>query len=62
METVEITVSFTAAQAWQFAQFLKRVSFRDYRDNATCDDEAHLKRDAGEFIGEALADKVTPCS
>lgn len=56
METVEITVTFTDAQAWQFAQFLKRVSFRDYRNNATCDDEAHLMRDAGELIRRALAE------
>ena len=26
MEPIEITVTFTAAQAWQLAQFLKRVS------------------------------------
>jgi hypothetical protein len=57
MQTVEITVTFTAAQAWQFAQFLKRVSFRDYRNNATCDEEAYLMRDAGEFIRCALAEQ-----
>lgn len=57
METVEITVTFTAEQAWQFAQFLKRVSFREYRNNATCDDEAYLMRDAGELIRSALAEQ-----
>jgi len=57
MQSIEITVTFTAAQAWQFAQFLKRVSFRDYRDNATCDEEAYLMRDAGELIREALAEQ-----
>ena len=57
METVEITVTFTEAQAWQFAQFLKRLSFREYRNNATCDDEAYLMRDAGELIREALAER-----
>jgi len=57
METVEITVTFTEAQAWQFAQFLKRISFREYRNNATCDDEAYLMRDAGELIREALAER-----
>ena len=57
METVEITVTFTEAQAWQFAQFLKRISFREYRNNATCDDEAYLMRDAGELIREALAEQ-----
>ena len=57
MGTVEITVTFTATQAWQFAQFLKRISFREYRNNATCDDEAYLMRDAGELIREALAER-----
>jgi hypothetical protein len=27
---VEITVTLTDAQAWQFAQFLKRACFSDY--------------------------------
>ncbi len=36
---------------------LKRVSFREYRNNATCDDEAYLMRDAGELIREALAER-----
>ena len=57
METVEITVTLTAGQAWQFAQFLKRVSFREYRTNATCEDEAYLMRDAGEIIRSALAEQ-----
>jgi hypothetical protein len=57
MKTVEITITLTDAQAWQFAQFLKRVSFREYRNNATCDDEAYLMRDAGELIREALAEQ-----
>lgn len=57
MKSVEITVAFTDAQAWELAQFLKRVSFREYRNNATCDDEAYLMRDAGEIIRSALAEK-----
>lgn len=57
MKSVEITVTLTDAQAWEFAQFLKRVSFREYRTNATCDDEAYLMRDAGEVIRSALAEQ-----
>lgn len=57
METVEITVTLTADQAWEFAQFLKRVSFREYRANATCEGEAYLMRDAGEIIRRALAEQ-----
>lgn len=57
MKTIEITVTFTQAQAWQLAQLLKRLSFREYRVNATCDDEAYLMIQAGELIREALAEQ-----
>ncbi len=57
MKIVEITVTLTDAQAWELAQFLKRVSFREYRNNATCDDEAYLMRDAGDLIRDALAEQ-----
>jgi hypothetical protein len=52
---VEITVNLTDAQAWQFAQFLKRVCFSDYRSHATSDAEAYHMIDAGELIRSALA-------
>ena len=57
MKTVEITVTLSDAQAWEFAQFLKRVCFSEYRSNATTDEEAYHMRDAGELIRRALADK-----
>jgi hypothetical protein len=57
MKTVEIQVTLTDAQAWEFAQFLKRVCFSEYRNNATDDAEAYLMRDAGEQIRCALAEK-----
>lgn len=57
MKSVEITVALTDAQAWQFAQFLKRISFREYRTNAICENEAYLMRDAGELIRDALAEQ-----
>jgi hypothetical protein len=56
MKTLEITVTLTDEQAWEFAQFLKRVSFTEYRANATCDQEAYRMRDAGEIIRQALAE------
>jgi hypothetical protein len=56
MESIEITISLTQPQAWQLAQFFKRVSFSEYRDNAGSDAEAYLMRDAGEIIRRALAD------
>jgi hypothetical protein len=56
MKTVEIKVVLTDAQAWDFAQFLKRVCFSEYRNNATSDDEAYRMRDADEQIRSALAE------
>ena len=57
MKTVEIQVTLADAQAREFAQFLKRVCFSEYRSNATSDEEAYLMRDAGEQIRRALAEK-----
>ena len=56
MKTVEIQVTLTDTQAWEFAQFLKRVCFSEYRNNATSDEEAYHMRDAGEQIRRALAE------
>jgi hypothetical protein len=55
--TVEITVVLTDAQAWQFAQFLKRACFSDYRGHATSDEEAYQMINAGEHIRRALAEQ-----
>jgi hypothetical protein len=57
MKTIEIHVTLTDAQAWECAQFLKRVCFSDYRGCATDDAEAYHMRDAGEQIRRALADQ-----
>jgi hypothetical protein len=57
MNTVEITVTLTEAQAWQFAQFLKRACFSDYRGHATSEAEAYQMIDAGEHIRRALAEQ-----
>ena len=54
---VEITVILTDAQAWQFAQFLKRACFSDYRSHATSDTEAYQMIAAGEHIRRALANQ-----
>jgi len=54
---VEITVVLTDAQAWQFAQFLKRACFSDYRNHATSEAEAYQMIDAGEHIRRALANQ-----
>jgi hypothetical protein len=57
MNTVEITVTLTEPQAWELAQFFKRICFSDYRSCATNEAEAYLMRDAGELIRRALADQ-----
>jgi hypothetical protein len=54
---VEITVALTETEAWEFAQFLKRVCFSDYRGCATSDADAYQMRDAGERIRSALAEQ-----
>ncbi len=57
MKTVELHITLTEAQAWELAQFLKRVSFSEYRNNATSEAEAYRMRDAGEVIRCALAEQ-----
>lgn len=54
---VRITVELTDREAWEFAQFLKRVGHSDYK--ALCepynDDGPYRMIDAGEKIRAALA-------
>jgi hypothetical protein len=57
MKTIQITVVLTETEAWEFAQFLKRVCFSDYRGHATSDTEAYHMIDAGERIRDALANQ-----
>ncbi len=52
-----IAVVLTDVQAWQYAQFLKRVTFADYRQRATSDDEAYVMIAAGECLRDALKEK-----
>jgi hypothetical protein len=56
-QTIEITVILTDAQAWEFAQFLKRACFSDYRSHATSEAETYHMIDAGEHIRRALAER-----
>jgi len=55
MQTIKIQVTLTDAQAWEFAQFLKRVCYSDYRAHATSEAETYRMVEAGERIREALA-------
>ena len=54
-KTVTPAVELTDAHAWQLAQFLKRVSFCEFRSNAQ-DDEAYAMRDAAACVRDALTD------
>ena len=56
-EENRITISLSDAEALAYAQFLKRISYREYRVNAVDDDEAYTIQRTGAKIREALADK-----
>jgi hypothetical protein len=57
MKTIEITVTLTDEQAFELAQFLKRVCLSDYRARAASDEEAQAMLDAGEQVRRALAEQ-----
>lgn len=52
--TAAITVTLTRAQAWAFAEFLKRVGRADYAALAVDQEEAYRMLSAGEAIREEL--------
>jgi hypothetical protein len=53
---VRLEFELTAGEAWDFAQFLKRVGFREFRINAADEEEAYRMRDAAGRVREALAE------
>jgi len=57
MKTIEIHVTLTESEAWEFAQFLKRACFSDYRGHATSEEEAYRMINAGEQTRRALAER-----
>lgn len=52
---VTITVVLTSAQAWAFAEFLKRVGLSDFAALAVDQQEAHAMLSAGAAIRQELA-------
>lgn len=56
MKSLRLTVELTDDQAWQFAHFLKRVGYTDYRNLSTSDSEAHSMLEAGEVVRQALTE------
>lgn len=55
-QVVSVTVELTPQEAWDYAQFLKRVGFSNYRENAQDQDEAYRMLAVGEKFRAALAD------
>ena len=53
---VSLAIDLTDTEAWHLAQFLKRVTFAEFRSNAQDDDEAYGMRDASARVREALSD------
>lgn len=53
---VHLSCFLTDGEAWNLAQFLKRVGFSDFRTNAQDDDEAYAMRDAADRVRVALAE------
>lgn len=54
-KVVVVTVELTPAEAECYAQFLKRVGWRDYRQNAIDDVEARVMQRAGDLLSLAFA-------
>ena len=53
-KTITLQLELSGAEAWDYAQFLKRVGFREYLANSTTKSEANRMLDVGEKIREAL--------
>ena len=51
-----VRIDLTPAEAWDYAQFLKRVGFSDYESNAQDKAEAYRMLAVGEKFRAALAD------
>jgi hypothetical protein len=56
-KTVRVTLDLSTAEAFAFAQFVKRSVFETYREFSVDEDEAHLMLDAVEKLRAALAEK-----
>jgi hypothetical protein len=55
-DRVRVVLELSEAQAFAFAQFLKRSTFEDYRGRAVSTDEAYAMIAACEAIRQALAE------
>lgn len=51
---VVLSCHLSDGEAWNLAQFFKRVGFSDFRNNAQDNDEAYAMRDAADRVAVAL--------
>ena len=56
MTVMDMHLELTDDQAYALAQFVKRVGWQEWRQNAVDDGEAALMREAFGQIAKALAD------
>ncbi len=56
-KSIRLSANLTDAQAWNLAQFLRRVGFSEFRSNAQDEQEAYAMRDAAEIVRKALAEQ-----
>lgn len=56
-ETIKVTAELTQAQAWQLAQFVKRITFSGVRECACNNDEAYVMLAALDVIRENLREE-----
>lgn len=53
-EEICLMVQLSDQEAWDFAQFLKRVGYSDFRSNAVDDGEAHRMLYVAEKVRKSL--------
>ncbi len=56
MTTMDMHLELTDDQAYALSQFVKRVGWQEWRQNAVDDDEAALMREAFGQLARALAE------
>ena len=56
MADVEVQVQLSESEAWDLAQFLKRVGFDQFLVNAQDEDEAYRMMFAAEKVRKAVAE------
>lgn len=55
MNSVTVMIELTPQEALALAQFVKRVGWSEFRQNAVDDDEAYVIRDAVDRVAAGLA-------